>query len=79
LRQVQEEVSDRNVPPSQVILTTHSPYMVDQMNLDEILWIEKRRGETVVVRPSDKTNLRRLVEDKALGLGDLMLTGALGE
>jgi predicted ATPase len=79
LRQVQEEVSDRNVPPSQIMLTTHSPYMVDQMNLDEILWIEKRRGETVVVRPSDKTHLRKLVEDKALGLGDLMLTGALGE
>ncbi len=79
LRQAQEEVSDRNAPPSQVILTTHSPYMVDQMNLDEILWIDKRRGETVVVRPSDKSNLRKLVEDKALGLGDLMLTGALGE
>jgi predicted ATPase len=78
LRQVQEEVSDRNVP-SQILLTTHSPFLVDQMNLDEILWIEKRRGETVVVRPSDKTHLRKLVEDKALGLGDLMLAGALGE
>jgi hypothetical protein len=49
------------------------------MNLDEILWIEKKHGETVVVRPSDKTHLRKLVEDKDLGLGDLMLTGALGE
>ena len=53
LRQVQEEVSDRNVPPSQIVLTTHSPYLLDQMNLDEILWIEKKHGETVVVRPSD--------------------------
>jgi len=79
LRQVQEEVSDRNVPPSQIVLTTHSPYLLDQMNLDEILWIEKKHGETVVVRPSDKTHLRKLVEDKDLGLGDLMLTGALGE
>ena len=52
---------------------------LDQMNLDEILWIEKKHGETGVVRPNDKTHLRKLVEEKALGLGDLMLTGALGE
>jgi predicted ATPase len=79
LRQVQGEVSDRNVPPSQIMLTTHSPYLVDQMALEEILWIEKKHGETGVVHPNDKTHLRKLVEDKALGLGDLMLTGALGE
>jgi predicted ATPase len=79
LRQVQEEESDRNVPPFQLMLTTHSPYLVNQMNLDEILWVEKKHGETSVVRPSDKTHLRKLVEDKVLGLGDLMFTGALGE
>jgi len=79
LRQVQQEVSDRNVPPSQIVLTTHSPFVVDQMNLDEVLWVGKTHGETNVVRPSHKTHLRKLVEDKALGLGDLMLTGALGE
>ena len=72
-------MSDRHVPPSQIILTTHSPYLVDQMNLDEIFWVEKTHGETGVVRPSDKAHLRKLVEDKALGLGDLMLTGTLGE
>jgi predicted ATPase len=79
LRQVQEEVSDRSIPPSQIMLTTHSPYLVNQMNLDEILWVEKKNGETVVVRPGDKAHLRKLVEDKVLGLGDLMFTGALGE
>jgi predicted ATPase len=78
LRQVQAEVSDHSIP-SQVLLTTHSPYLADQMNLDEILWVERRNGETTVVRPSDSAHLRRLVEDKALGLGDLMLTGTLGE
>ena len=79
LRQVQEEVSDRNVPPSQIMLTTHSPYLVNQMTLDEILWVEKKNSETTVARPSDKAHLRKLVEDKVLGLGDLMFTGALGE
>jgi predicted ATPase len=79
LRQSWEEVSERSVPPSQIVLTTHSPYLIDQMELDEIIWIEKRDGETTVIRPSDKTHLRKLVDDKALGLGDLMLAGALGE
>ena len=72
-------LADRGVPPSQIILTTQSPYVIDQMNLDEILWVEKKKGETKVVRPSDKANLRKLVEDEVLGLGDLMFTGALGE
>jgi predicted ATPase len=79
LRQVLEEVSGRNLPAPQIMLTTHSPYLVDQMNLDEILWIERKHGETGVVRPGNKTHLRKLVDDKDLGLGDLMLTGALGE
>ena len=79
LRQSQQETSDRGVPLSQIIVTTHSPYLVNQMNLDEIIWVEKKHGETIVVRPSDKADLRRLVEDKSVGLGDLMFTGALGE
>ncbi len=79
LRQVQQEVADRNVAPSQIMLTTHSPYVLDQMNLDEVIWVEKKNGETKVVRPSEKSHLKKLVENEDLGLGDLMFTGALGE
>jgi len=79
LRQVQQEVAERGVPKSQVIVTTHSPLVLDQMKLDEILWVEKRHAETKVIRPSDKPHLRQLVQDEELGLGDLMFAGALGE
>jgi predicted ATPase len=79
LRQAQQEAVDRGVQPSQILLTTQSPYVVDQMNLDEVIWVAKRDGESTVVRPSDRDHLRRLVEDKALGLGELMFSGALGE
>ncbi len=79
LRQVRQEVEDRNVPHSQIVITTHSPYLLDQMNLDEVIWVEKKDGETKVVRPSQKSHLRKLVEKEELGLGDLMFTGALGE
>jgi hypothetical protein len=43
------------------------------------LWVEKRRGETKVIRPNDRPHLRKLVEDEELGLGDLMFAGALSE
>ncbi len=79
LRQVRQEVADRNGPPSQIILTTHSPYVLDQMNLEEVIWVGKKNGETVPVRPSEKSHLRRLVEDGDLGISDLMFTGALGD
>jgi hypothetical protein len=49
------------------------------MSLDEIIWIEKKDGQTRAYHPADKKHLRKLVEDKELGIGDLMFTGALGE
>jgi predicted ATPase len=79
LRQVQQEAFEGGVQPLQMIFTTHSPHVIDQMKLDEILWVEKRQGETKVIRPNDKPHPRKLVEDETLGLGDLMFAGALGE
>ena len=64
---------------AQILLTTQSPYLVNQLSLDEIIWIEKRNGETKAYRPTDKGHLRKLIEDKDLGLGDLMFTGVLGD
>ncbi len=44
-----------------------------------MLWVEKKDGETKAYRPADKKHLKKLVEDKDFGLGDLMYTGVLGE
>jgi len=60
-------------------ISTQSPYLVDQMTLDEVIWIEKKDGQTKAYRPADKGHLKKLVENKELGLGDLMFSGALGE
>jgi predicted ATPase len=79
LRQVRQEVLGAGGPLSQVLLTTQSPYLVDRFSLDEIIWIEKKDGETKSHRPADKQHLKKLIENKELGLGDLMFTGALGE
>jgi predicted ATPase len=77
LRQVRNEVQTRNVPTAQIMLTTHSSYIVDQATLDEIVWVERTAGETKLSRPGDTAELRRLVEDRVLGLGDLLFSGAL--
>ena len=79
LRQVRQEALDSKGPLSQIMLTTQSTYLVDHFKLDEIIWIEKKNGETKAYRPADKKHLKELVENKELGLGDLMFTGALGE
>jgi predicted ATPase len=79
LRQVRQEILDSNRRATQIIITTQSPYLVDQMALDEVIWIEKKDGQTRAYRPADKAHLRKLVEDKELGIGDLMFTGTLGE
>lgn len=79
LRQVRQEVVSAKRPLAQILLTTQSPFLVDQVSLEELIWVEKRNAETKAFRPADKKNLRKLVEDKDLGLADLMLTGVLAE
>jgi len=63
---------------SQVILTTHSPYVVDRMKLEDLVVLERTGGETRCTRPSSKAHLRELLEKEEAGLGDLWYSGALG-
>jgi predicted ATPase len=79
LRQVRQEVVDSKGALPQIFITTQSPYLVDQFSLGEIVWVERKNSETTVSRPADKVHLKKLIEDKDLGLGDLMFTGVLGE
>ena len=79
LRQVRQEIKDSNGALSQILVTTQSPYLVNQFSLDEILWVERKNGETAVHRPANKVHLKKLVEEKDFGLGELMFTGVLGD
>ncbi|MGC2058610.1 MAG: AAA family ATPase [Candidatus Sulfotelmatobacter sp.] len=78
LRQSQEEWERKHDAP-QIIMTTHSPLVVDKMKLDEIIFVEKGEGATVFTRPGDKSHLRKLLQDEELGLGDLVYSGALSD
>jgi predicted ATPase len=75
LRQVQDELGASG--SAQIIVTTHSPYLVDKVSLDELIVFEKRQGATVVTYPKDKAHLRELLQNEELGLGDLFYSGAL--
>lgn len=79
LRQTRQEIADAGGSLSQILMTTQSPYLVDQFSIDEVIWAEKKNGQTNAFRPADKTHLKKLIEDREIGLGDLMFTGTLSE
>ena len=51
---------------SQVLVATHSPYLLSQFSLDEVAVMRKEAGRAVFVRPGDSQALRREIEE----LGD---------
>jgi len=69
---------ERGAGSSQVIMTTHSPYVVDRMKLEDLVVLERAQAETRCTRPSSKSHLRELLEKEEIGLGDLWYSGALG-
>ena len=64
---------------AQVLITTHSPYVIDRMALEDLIVLQRRDGATLCVSPSTKDHLKQLVASEELGLGDLWYSGALSE
>jgi predicted ATPase len=75
LEQVQDDLEPSEA--AQVIATTHSPFLVDHVALDELIFFEKREGATVVTYPRDKVHLRELLDSMEKGLGDLLIGGSV--
>lgn len=74
LDQVQEKIKG---PKAQIVVTTHSPLLVDKVRLDDLVIVQKKAGESIFVRASEKQNLRDLLVRGDLGLGDWTFSGAL--
>jgi predicted ATPase len=64
---------------SQIIATTHSPYLVDKLNLEDLVVAEKEKGATKFTRPSTKKKLKNLLSRREMGLGELWFSGALSD
>jgi len=63
---------------AQNIVTTHSPYLVDKANIEDLILAEKNKGASLFTRPASKGHLKELLKREEVGLGDLWYSGALG-
>ena len=63
---------------SQAFVTTHSPYLVDRLDPEDIVVVEKTNGATTLKRPSSAGDLRKLMKEYESTLGELWFHGALG-
>lgn len=62
-----EEIRIATESGIQVILTTHSPYLLDLIPLEYIVFVERYEGETIFTRPSDQENIKKWAEDFSSG------------
>lgn len=62
---------------TQIIITTHSPYLLDLVLLDHIVLVERKDGQPVFRRPADNERLRQWAE--SFSLGTLYTSGKLAE
>jgi len=61
---------------AQVLVTTHSPYLVDHLELEDLAIVEKKEGRTQVKIIEDKETMREVLE--ALTLGEIWFSGSIG-
>jgi predicted ATPase len=56
-----------NDTASQVIVTTHSPYLLDLLHLSQVVFVEREKGKVVFKRPYDDDELRKWSKDYTPG------------
>ncbi len=61
---------------TQILVTTHSPYLLDLLEPSDVVVVDKVDGATVATPATKKKGLRPAME--ALGLGETWFTGSIG-
>jgi len=61
---------------TQVLVSTHSPYIVDHLESEDLFIVEKEEGRTKVKKAEDEEGIREAL--KNLGLGEVWYAGSLG-
>lgn len=77
LLQRQQELEEGKA--AQVIVTTHHPYLIDKLSLEDLVAVYKKDGSTKCIRGVEKEHLKILLEQGDLTLSDFWYSGALGE
>jgi len=60
----------------QIILSTHSPYFIDHLAPEDLIIVQKERGETKVERIREPEGIKQLLTD--ISLGELWYSGEFG-
>jgi predicted ATPase len=61
---------------SQILLTTHSPYLLNFLQPEDVIIVEKHEGATEASRPKEAGAIKEAL--KTLGLGEMWYAGTLG-
>lgn len=61
---------------TQVLVTTHSPYLVDLLQPEDLFIVEKEEAKTTIRKAKDKKGIKGAL--KTLGLGEMWYSGSLG-
>jgi len=61
---------------TQILVTTHSPYLLDFFEAEDLVIVEKKEGKTQTKRVADQAGVKEAL--KTLGLGELWYSGSLG-
>jgi len=64
---------------SQVIITTHSPVVVDIVEPSDLVLVDKENGETVFRRIKDPEKIKKFLNEKGITLSEGWLYGSLFE
>jgi predicted ATPase len=63
---------------AQIILTTHSPSIVNKIEIDDLIVVSKKDGNTSATRASTiGREFKKLLKEEDIGLGELWQSGAL--
>jgi predicted ATPase len=61
---------------TQVLVTTHSPYLIDRLEPEDLMIVEKKEGKTEVKGVDDIKEIKEAL--KTLTLGEMWYSGDLG-
>jgi predicted ATPase len=62
--------------PGQVVITTHSPYLIDKVKPEELYLVKKVKGESFVGRVKEKEKVKKMLKNGML-LGEVWFSGEL--
>ena len=81
LERLLEEIRSytRGSTGGQVFVSTHSPDLLNAAKIEEVFWLEKKKGSTRVHLAREDERLRSLVEEEGDKLGRLWRMGMFGE